>query len=60
MFRKILMAPFLALIITVPVQAKEIGGVNLPDVLPAGKEELILNGAGLRTNICFGIISSLY
>ena len=28
--------------------AKEIGGVNLPDALTAGKDKLILNGAGLR------------
>lgn len=28
--------------------AKEIGGVNIPDTLTAGKDHLMLNGAGLR------------
>jgi len=32
-----------------PATAKEIGGVNLPDTLTAGNENLLLNGAGLRT-----------
>jgi hypothetical protein len=31
--------------------AKEIGGVNLPDSLTAGKTNLILNGAGLRKKL---------
>src|SRR5574340_908368 len=49
MIRRTFAIIFLALTMTAPVQAKEIGGVNLPDTLPAGKEQLILNGAGLRT-----------
>lgn len=31
----------------------EIAGVSLPDTLPAGKEKLILNGAGIRKKIFF-------
>lgn len=42
---------FLALVVAMPAQAKEIGGVNLPDALPAGQTLLILNGAGLRTKM---------
>ena len=48
MSRDILKVISLVLTITAPLTAKDIGGVNLPDVLPAGKETLILNGAGLR------------
>ncbi len=48
MIRKILIVIFLALTIITPAQAKEIGGVSLPDTFTAGKEQLILNGAGLR------------
>ena len=31
--------------------AKEVAGVNLPDTLKAGKQNLILNGAGLRSRM---------
>lgn len=31
--------------------AKDIGGVSLPDALTAGKNQLILNGAGLRKKL---------
>ena len=48
MSRKILVVLCLAFIIIVPVQAKEIGGVNLSDTITAGKDQLVLNGAGLR------------
>lgn len=48
MNRKILIVLCLAFIIIAPVQAKEIGGMNLPDTITAGKEQLMLNGAGLR------------
>lgn len=48
MYRKILMVLCLALIIITPAQAKEIGGVNLSDTITAGKEQLVLNGAGVR------------
>ncbi|OQZ00887.1 MAG: hypothetical protein B6D35_04695 [Candidatus Brocadia sp. UTAMX2] len=48
MIRKILIVIFFALTIIAPAQAKEIGGVNLPDTIMSGKEHLVLNGAGLR------------
>lgn len=48
MIKKIVVVVFFALIMITPVQAKEIGSVNLPDTIMAGKEQLILNGAGLR------------
>ncbi|MCF6154012.1 MAG: chalcone isomerase [Candidatus Brocadia sp.] len=48
MIRKILIIIFLALTIITPAQAKEIGGVNLSDTIMSGKEQLVLNGAGLR------------
>jgi hypothetical protein len=41
----------LVLAMTAPASAKEIGGVNFPDALPAGNEQLVLNGAGLRTKM---------
>ncbi len=46
--KKMLVVIFFALTITAPVQAKEIGGMNLSDTIVAGKEQLVLNGAGLR------------
>lgn len=48
MIKITLVVIFFALIIITPLQAKEIGSVNLPDTIVAGKEQLILNGAGLR------------
>jgi hypothetical protein len=46
MIRKIIMVILLVLTITAPASAKEIGGVNLPDTLQGGKEQLVLNGTG--------------
>ena len=48
MTRKILIVIFLSLTITATAQTKEIGGLNLSDTIMAGKDQLILNGAGLR------------
>ena len=48
MMRNTLIVIFFALSIIVPAQAKEVGSVNLPDTIMAGKEQLVLNGAGLR------------
>ena len=48
MIRKTLVVIFFALTIITPAQAKEIGSVNLPDMIMVGKEQLMLNGAGLR------------
>ncbi|MBE7445430.1 MAG: chalcone isomerase family protein [Planctomycetia bacterium] len=49
--RKILIGIFFALSVITPVQAKEISGMNLPDTIMAGKEQLILNGAELRKKL---------
>ena len=51
MIKKIIVVILLVLTMTAPAPAKEIGGVNLSDTLPAGKEQLVLNGAGLRTKM---------
>lgn len=48
MMRNTIIVMVFALSIIAPVQAKEIGGVNLPDTITAGKDQLVLNGAGLR------------
>jgi hypothetical protein len=51
MIRKIMVVILLVLAMTASAPAKEIGGVNLPDSLAAGKEQLVLSGAGLRTKM---------
>ncbi len=51
MIKKTFILIFLALTIAMPAQAKEIGGASLPESLTLGKEQLSLNGAGLRTKI---------
>ena len=41
--------------------AFEIGGVNLPDKASVGGQELVLNGAGIRTRAIFKVyVGSLY
>jgi hypothetical protein len=51
MIRKIISVTLLVLAVASTAPAKEVGGVNLPDTLPAGKEQLVLNGVGLRTKM---------
>ncbi len=41
--------------LVVPVSAMEIGGVQMPDTLKLDGENLVLNGAGLRTKFFFKI-----
>lgn len=42
-------------------QAAEVGGVNLPDKASVGAQELVLNGAGVRTRAFFKVyVGSLY
>ncbi len=48
MKRVMIIVSILCLILVSESFAKEIGGVNLPDTLTAGKDQLVLNGAGLR------------
>jgi hypothetical protein len=49
MFKKILLLCSAIFIITSVGYAKEIGGINMPGSLAAGKNTLMLNGAGVRT-----------
>jgi hypothetical protein len=49
MFKKLLLLCSAILIIASVGYAKEIGGINMPDSLTAGKDILTLNGAGIRT-----------
>ena len=51
MIKKIIPLILLILAMAAPAPAKEIGGVSLPDTLSTGKEQLLLNGAGLRTKM---------
>ncbi len=48
MIKKLFIIALTVLLMSSVSVAKEIGGVNLPDSLKAGKKELLLNGAGLR------------
>jgi len=51
----------LMLAIAVPVQAKKVAGVEIPDTLDAGGVELALNGAGVRTKYFMDIyVGGLY
>lgn len=46
---------------SVGVRAAEVGGVELADKASAGGQELVLNGAGIRTKVFFKIyVGSLY
>ena len=49
MFKKLLLLCSVILIFTSVGYAKEIGGINMPESLTAGKDALVLNGAGIRT-----------
>ena len=51
----------LALAWSAATQAAEVGGVNLPDKASVGGQELVLNGAGVRTRAIFKVyVASLY
>lgn len=49
MFKKLLLLCSAILIVSSVGYAKEIGGINMPETLTAGKDMLVLNGAGIRT-----------
>jgi hypothetical protein len=53
MVRRVFVAVVSLLLVASFATAKEIGGVNLPDSLMAGKTKVILNGAGLRKAMVF-------
>jgi hypothetical protein len=60
MMRKSLLV-LLALCFSVPVLAAEVGGVKLDDKVSVGGQELVLNGAGIRTKAIFKVyVASLY
>ena len=50
-----------ALAVAAAAQAVEVGGVNLPDKASVGGQELVLNGAGVRTRAIFKVyVGSLW
>ncbi len=51
----------LALCLSAPVLAAEVGGVKLDAKASVGGQELVLNGAGIRTKVFFKVyVASLY
>jgi hypothetical protein len=51
----------MALLFAVPALAAEVGGVKLDDKVSVGGQELVLNGAGIRTKAIFKVyVGSLY
>jgi long-chain acyl-CoA synthetase len=51
----------LALCLSAPAFALEVGGVKLDDKAAVGGQELVLNGAGIRTRVVFKVyVASLY
>ncbi len=56
MLRKMFFGMLFFLLFPSMVMGFEIGGVTLPDSIPAGKQVLILNGAGIRKKFFFKII----
>jgi hypothetical protein len=60
MLRK-LAVTLMAMLLCLPVLAAEVGGVKLDDKVSVGGQELVLNGAGIRTRLVFKIyVGSLY
>ena len=56
-----LTALLFALLFAAGVQAAEVGGVKLDDKVSLGGQELVLNGAGIRTRAIFKVyVGSLY
>jgi hypothetical protein len=54
-------ALLLALCFATPVLAAEVGGVKLDDKVAVGGQDLVLNGAGIRTRVMFKVyVGSLY
>ena len=51
----------LALLLAAPAFALEVGGVKLDDRASVGGQQLVLNGAGVRTRVMFKVyVASLY
>src|ERR1041385_9181476 len=51
----------IALLVAASGHAAEVGGVNLEDKISLAGQELVLNGAGVRTRLVFKVyVASLY
>jgi long-chain acyl-CoA synthetase len=51
----------LALLLAAPAFALDVGGVKVPDKAAVGGQELVLNGAGVRSRVMFKVyVASLY
>ena len=60
MLRKIALS-LMALLLAAPAFAAEVGGVKLDDKATVGGQELVFNGAGIRTRAIFKVyVGSLY
>ncbi|HEX8435017.1 chalcone isomerase family protein [Archangium sp.] len=53
-----LCAVVMAVVLALPVAAKEAGGVQFPETLTVEGKELKLNGAGLRTKVVFKVYAA--
>lgn len=59
--RHALLCLLLSLGLCLPVQAREVAGVQLPETRQAGETVLLLNGAGVRTRFLFEVyVAALY
>jgi len=56
-----LMIAWIVLCLGAPALAAEVGGVKLDEKISVGGQELVLNGAGIRTRVVFKVyVASLY
>ena len=61
MFKKQVSVILLIFTMVAIANAKEIAGINLPDVLETGQSKLVLNGAGVRTKFFIDLyVGGLY
>jgi len=61
MLKRFLVIVVMGILIPALAMGYEIAGVNLPDSLPAGKESLVLNGAGIRKKLFLKLyVAGLY
>ena len=61
MFKKLLFVTWVIFTMTTLAHAKEIAGINIPDILESGQTKLVLNGAGVRTKFFMDLyVGGLY
>lgn len=49
------------LLVSMPASAVDIGGINMPDTVKVEQQELVLNGAGIRSKFVFDLyVAGLY